>query len=51
LNYFIDQQGVAIIFPNVRGSTGYGKTFVAADNGGAAHRRRNWSEPVDVVRS
>jgi dipeptidyl aminopeptidase/acylaminoacyl peptidase len=33
LNYFIDQQGVAIIFPNVRGSTGYGKTFVAADNG------------------
>jgi len=33
LNYFIDQQGVAIIFPNIRGSTGYGKTFVAADNG------------------
>jgi dipeptidyl aminopeptidase/acylaminoacyl peptidase len=32
-NYFIDQQGVAMIFPNVRGSTGYGKTFVAADNG------------------
>ncbi len=33
MNYFVDQQGVAIIFPNIRGSTGYGKTFVAADNG------------------
>lgn len=33
LNYFLDQQGVAIVFPNIRGSTGYGKTFVAADNG------------------
>jgi dipeptidyl aminopeptidase/acylaminoacyl peptidase len=25
--------GVAIIYPNVRGSTGYGKTFLALDNG------------------
>jgi dipeptidyl aminopeptidase/acylaminoacyl peptidase len=33
LNYFINEQGVAIVFPNIRGSTGYGKTFVAADNG------------------
>jgi len=32
-NYFIDVLGVAIIEPNVRGSTGYGKTFVALDNG------------------
>jgi dipeptidyl aminopeptidase/acylaminoacyl peptidase len=32
-NYFIDELGVAIIEPNVRGSTGYGKTFVALDNG------------------
>jgi len=32
-NYFIDELGIAIIQPNVRGSTGYGKTFVALDNG------------------
>lgn len=32
-NYFIDELGVAILQPNVRGSTGYGKTFVALDNG------------------
>lgn len=32
-NYFLNELGVAIIFPNVRGSTGYGKTFVALDNG------------------
>jgi dipeptidyl aminopeptidase/acylaminoacyl peptidase len=32
-NYFLNELGVALIFPNVRGSTGYGKTFVALDNG------------------
>jgi dipeptidyl aminopeptidase/acylaminoacyl peptidase len=32
-NYFINELGVAMIFPNVRGSTGYGKTYVALDNG------------------
>ena len=32
-NYFLDELGVAIIAPNVRGSTGYGKTFLALDNG------------------
>ena len=32
-NYYLDQLGVAIIFPNVRGSTGYGKTFLKMDNG------------------
>ena len=32
-NYYFDELGVAMIFPNVRGSTGYGKTFVALDNG------------------
>jgi len=32
-NYFIDVMGVAVIQPNVRGSSGYGKTFVALDNG------------------
>jgi dipeptidyl aminopeptidase/acylaminoacyl peptidase len=32
-NYFTNEMGVAIIFPNVRGSLGFGKTFLAKDNG------------------
>jgi dipeptidyl aminopeptidase/acylaminoacyl peptidase len=32
-NYWLNELGVAIIFPNVRGSTGYGKTFLSLDNG------------------
>ena len=32
-NFYLSELGVAIIFPNVRGSTGYGKTFVQLDNG------------------
>ena len=32
-NYFVDELGVALIQPNVRGSTGYGKTFVSLDDG------------------
>jgi dipeptidyl aminopeptidase/acylaminoacyl peptidase len=32
-NYFLNELGVAVILPNVRGSTGYGKTFVKLDNG------------------
>jgi dipeptidyl aminopeptidase/acylaminoacyl peptidase len=32
-NYYLNELGVAIVFPNVRGSTGYGKTFVSLDNG------------------
>jgi dipeptidyl aminopeptidase/acylaminoacyl peptidase len=32
-NYFVDELGVAMIFPNVRGSTGYGKSFSLLDNG------------------
>lgn len=32
-NYYLNELGVAMIFPNVRGSTGYGKTFVKLDNG------------------
>ncbi|MEK8048012.1 S9 family peptidase [Ideonella margarita] len=33
MNYLLEELGVAIIRPNVRGSTGYGKTFLALDNG------------------
>jgi len=32
-NYYLEELGVAILHPNVRGSTGYGKTFLALDNG------------------
>ncbi|MBI3193468.1 MAG: S9 family peptidase [Ignavibacteriae bacterium] len=32
-NFFLNEMGVAMIFPNIRGSTGYGKTFVKLDNG------------------
>ncbi|MER3432002.1 MAG: peptidase S9, prolyl oligopeptidase [Leptolyngbya sp. ERB_1_1] len=32
-NYYLNELGVAVIFPNVRGSTGYGKTFLQLDNG------------------
>lgn len=40
-NYFLNELGVARIFPNVRGSTGYGKTFVTLDN---------WEKREDSVR-
>jgi dipeptidyl aminopeptidase/acylaminoacyl peptidase len=32
-NYYINELGVAMIYPNVRGSTGYGKAFQKLDNG------------------
>ncbi|HLL20221.1 MAG TPA: alpha/beta fold hydrolase [Rubrivivax sp.] len=32
-NYFTQVLGVAVLEPNVRGSSGYGKTFLALDNG------------------
>ena len=32
-NYLLNELGVAMIYPNVRGSTGYGKTFTKLDNG------------------
>jgi len=32
-NYYINEMGIVIIYPNVRGSTGYGKTFQKLDNG------------------
>ena len=32
-NYFLNDLGMAVIEPNVRGSSGYGKTFLTLDNG------------------
>lgn len=32
-NYFLTELGAAMIFPNVRGSSGYGKSYLKLDNG------------------
>jgi dipeptidyl aminopeptidase/acylaminoacyl peptidase len=32
-NYFLNELGAAMIFPNIRGSSGYGKTFHKLDDG------------------
>ena len=32
-NYLVNEMGIAMFFPNVRGSEGYGKTFLTLDNG------------------
>jgi dipeptidyl aminopeptidase/acylaminoacyl peptidase len=32
-NYFLNELGIALFLPNVRGSSGYGKTFLTLDNG------------------
>jgi dipeptidyl aminopeptidase/acylaminoacyl peptidase len=32
-NYFVEELGIALIRPNVRGSDGYGKTFLSLDDG------------------
>jgi dipeptidyl aminopeptidase/acylaminoacyl peptidase len=31
-NYYLNELGVAVIFPNVRGSSGYGKSFLKLDD-------------------
>jgi dipeptidyl aminopeptidase/acylaminoacyl peptidase len=32
-NYYVTELGIAMIYPNVRGSAGFGKTFLKLDNG------------------
>jgi dipeptidyl aminopeptidase/acylaminoacyl peptidase len=32
-NYYLNELGVAIVVPNVRGSSGYGKSYLLLDNG------------------
>ena len=31
-NYMVEELGVAVVYPNVRGSTGYGKTYLTLDD-------------------
>jgi dipeptidyl aminopeptidase/acylaminoacyl peptidase len=32
-NFLLEQEGIALLYPNVRGSSGFGKTFLGLDNG------------------
>lgn len=32
-NYLVQELGVVLLYPNIRGSAGYGKTFLTLDNG------------------
>ena len=32
-NYYLNEMGIALLFPNVRGSDGYGKSFLKLDDG------------------
>jgi len=32
-NYWLNELGVVLLYPNIRGSAGYGKTFLKLDNG------------------
>ncbi len=32
-NYLVNELGIALVYPNVRGSSGFGKGFLALDNG------------------
>jgi len=32
-NYLLDELGISVVYPNVRGSSGYGKSFLKLDNG------------------
>lgn len=41
--YWANELGIAVIVPNVRGSTGYGKTYVSLDNG------LNRKKPVEDI--
>ncbi len=45
-NYYIEELGIAVIYPNVRGSSGFGKTFVMRDNG---FKREGSYEDIDAL--
>jgi dipeptidyl aminopeptidase/acylaminoacyl peptidase len=45
-NYYLNELGIALIYPNVRGSTGYGKTFSLLDNG---FKREDTYKDIDAL--
>lgn len=53
LNYYLNELGVGLFLPNVRGSTGYGKTFVSLDNGPFKREDsvRDMEALIDAVRA
>ena len=52
-NYYLNELGIGIFLPNVRGSTGYGKTFVSLDNGPFKRENsvKDMAALVDAVRA
>jgi acetyl esterase/lipase len=46
LNYLVSELGVTIVAPNVRGSSGYGKTWLALDN---AERREDSVKDIGAL--
>ena len=46
MNYYMNEMGIALIEPNVRGSTGYGKTFTLLDNG---FKREDTYKDIDAL--
>jgi dipeptidyl aminopeptidase/acylaminoacyl peptidase len=45
-NYLLNELGVALIYPNVRGSSGYGKTYLKLDN---AERREDSVKDIGAL--
>ena len=52
-NYLLNELGVGVFYPNVRGSTGYGKTFVSLDNGPFKRENsvKDMAALIDAVRA
>jgi len=52
-NYYLNELGIGVFYPNVRGSTGFGKTFVSLDNGPFKREDsvRDMAALIDAVRS
>jgi dipeptidyl aminopeptidase/acylaminoacyl peptidase len=53
VNYYLNELGIGVFYPNVRGSTGYGKRFVSLDNG-PFHREnsvKDMAALIDAVRA
>jgi dipeptidyl aminopeptidase/acylaminoacyl peptidase len=45
-NYYLNEMGIALVVPNVRGSAGYGKTFLTLDN---AYKREDSVRDIGAV--
>jgi dipeptidyl aminopeptidase/acylaminoacyl peptidase len=52
-NYYLNELGIGLFYPNVRGSTGYGKRFVSLDNGPFQRENsvRDMGALIDAVRA